>query len=333
MSTTIVVLGGGLLASAMGSSISQALVALGSLGRQDLDANDFAAIVVGTGQQFILPLSVVVLPLLAVSCLVGYAQIGFQMTPKAVEFNPSKLNPIQGLGRIFSTRSVVRTFTALLKIVIVTAATAGTAWSELPTITALSGSELGPVLAGVGGVLFDSCVAALIAIAALAAFDLFYQRWQHERDMRMSRKDLVEENRSSEGDPHVKARIRQAQREIAKRRMMADVPKATVVITNPTHYAVALRYERDSEGADGSTSRRAPWVVAKGVDDVAQRIKSVAQEHGIVCYEDVPLARALHAKVEIGDEIPEPFYQVVASVLAYVYRVREGKTAPMEVEA
>jgi len=131
--------------------------------------------------------------------------------------------------------------------------------------------------------------------------------------------------KNSEGDPHLKARVRRVQREMASRRMMADVPKATVVVTNPTHYAVALRYDRDEETGAG---RGAPVVVAKGVDHVAERIKEIAREAEVLCYEDVPLARALHAQCEIGDEIPVDLFQAVATVLAYVYRV-QGEQTPV----
>ena len=149
----------------------------------------------------------------------------------------------------------------------------------------------------------------------LGLIDLAFQRWQLERDLRMSRQEIKEENRITEGDPHVKARVRQLQREMATSRMMADVPKATVVVTNPTHFSVALLYDRAAEG-------RAPRVVAKGVDFVAQRIRSVAGEAGVLCYEDPALARALHAQADIGQEIPEDLYAAVAEVLAYVYRLQ-----------
>jgi flagellar biosynthetic protein FlhB len=131
----------------------------------------------------------------------------------------------------------------------------------------------------------------------------------------MTKHEVREEIRTSEGDPHIKARIRRIQQETARRRMMAEVPRATVVITNPSHYAVALRYDR----AGKPEERRAPRVVAKGVDLIAQRIKEIAREAGVAVYEEPPLARALYAQVEIGDEVPSELYQAVASVLAYVY--------------
>ena len=160
--------------------------------------------------------------------------------------------------------------------------------------------------------------AAVLTVVALAVIDLVYQRFQHKQDMRMTRKEVRDEQKNTDGDPQVKARIRRVQREMASRRMMQDVPDATVVITNPEHYAVALQY---SEGG-GS----APRVVAKGVDEVAQRIKAVAREHGVFLFENPPLARALHRQAEIGDPIPEGLYQAVANVLAYVFRV-QGRAA------
>jgi flagellar biosynthesis protein FlhB len=324
ISTAIVVLAGGMIASRMGASVVTAATTLGTLGRDEIDAKGYAALFSSALAPYLVPIACTVIPLLAIALLAGYAQVGFQMTPKALEWDIAKLNPTKGFGRIFSLRSVVRTSSALVKMVIVTIVTAVMTWKQIPKIVEVTGSEVGPMLAAIGHVLLTSVLASLIAILAIAAFDLFYQRWQHEKDLRMTKKQITEEHRSTEGDPQLKARIRRMQRETAKRRMMDDVPKATVVITNPTHYAVALRYERDE--ASGA-ARRAPWVVAKGVDHVAQKIKTVAKEHEILCYEDVPLARALHAKVEIGDEIPEAFYQAVASVLAYAYRLREGRTS------
>jgi flagellar biosynthetic protein FlhB len=233
---------------------------------------------------------------------------------------------MQGWSKVFSSRGVVRTATSFTKTLLVTAATTWMAWHDVPKIAALAGSELGPVLAAMGTVFTHCALAALIAIVLIAAFDLFYQRWQHGRDLRMSRKDIQEEMKSTDGDPQVKARIRTIQREMARRRMMSEVPKATVVITNPTHFAVALRYDREGDEARG----KAPILVAKGVDDVAQKIKAVAREAGVPLHEDVPLARALHAQVEIGQEIPEALFQAVAGVLAYVYRIQGRATVGAE---
>jgi flagellar biosynthesis protein FlhB len=260
-------------------------------------------------------------PLFLVGLLVGYGQVGFQVAPKAVRLDPSRLSPVKGFGRIFSARSAMRTLSALLKVVLIGAAMSTVVWSSISEVSTMVGNDLGPSLVATGTIVLRAAVAALIVVFALGLFDLVFQRSQHDKDLRMSRKELKEEHRNSEGDPHLRARIRQVQRELASRRMTTDVPNATVVVTNPTHYAVALRYEPD--GAPGA----APVVVAKGVDHVARRIKEVAREHGVICFEDVPLARALHAQAEIGQEIPQDLYAAVASVLAYVYRVRGAGAA------
>lgn len=328
-SAIVFVAGGGMLASHSGHMIENTCLDLGSLGRQEISEAQWAQVITGTVQAMAYPTLVLIVPLVIVVVVAAYAQVGLQITPKAIAWNPGRLNPIQGWGKVFSSRGVVRTFSAFTKTTIVTVATSYAAWSNVPRISALGGAELGPTLSAVGSVLSHCALAGLIAIVAVALFDLLYQRWQHERDMRMSKKDIQEEAKMTEGDPHVKARIRSMQREMARRRMMADVPKATVVITNPTHFAVALRYEQKSDEANG----RAPIVVAKGVDDVAQRIKEVAREAGVALYEDVPLARALHAQVEIGQEIPEKLFQAVAGVLAYVYRLQHRQPPLERVEA
>jgi len=153
-----------------------------------------------------------------------------------------------------------------------------------------------------------------LAFLGLAALDFYYQRFEHSRNLRMTKEEVKEENKEMEGDPLVKGRIRTVQRKIAYKRMMQDVPKADVVLTNPTHLAVALKYD--------SANMSAPRVVAKGADLIAQRIKSIAVEHKIPIVEDKPLARALYHAVEVGEEIPERLFQAVAQVLAYIYRLR-----------
>lgn len=318
------VLGGGVIARSSGDLVQASILALASLGTQELSVGDANALVGDSARSVALAVLVVALPLFFGAAVVAYGQIGLRITPKATSWDPAKLNPIKGFSRILSTRSFVRALMALAKILVIATTMSVIAWGELPNIARLSGSELGPMLAGLGHVTLHCMIGAMIVIVVLAAADFLYQRWQHERDLKMSRTEIKNELKSSEGDPRLKARVRSVQREMARRRMMADVPKATVVVTNPTHYAVALRYEREPEpGPDGKRrARRAPYVVAKGVDAVAQKIKQVARDAGVICYEDVALARALHRDVEIGDEIPEAFYQAVASVLGYVYRVQ-----------
>jgi flagellar biosynthetic protein FlhB len=322
----VLVVGGRALATHSGELLENTINALGPLAKQDLSEPEWARVVTSTAQSMLVPGLVIVVPLLLVVVGVAYAQVGLQITPKAIAWNPGRLNPMQGWSKVFSSRGAVRTATSFTKTLFITTATALAAWHDVPAISGLAGSELGPVLAAIGKVFTHCALAALIAIVMVAAFDLFYQRWQHERDMRMSRKDIQEEMKSTDGDPHVKAKIRSIQREMARRRMMSEVPKATVVITNPTHYAVALRYDREGDEATG----RAPVLVAKGVDDVAQKIKAVARDAGVHLHEDVPLARAIHAQVEIGQEIPEALFQAVAGVLAYVYRIQGNVPAGVD---
>lgn len=294
---------------------------LAALGTAELDVLSAEEVLREVGEDGLLAIVIFAAPLLVLSVLVGFGQIGFQIAPKAIEMDPSKVDPIKGVGRLFSMRSLVRTGLALLKLAAVGGTIVLVAHGQLDELAGIDGVDVGPALLVGNGLFVRCCAAALIAVLAIALIDLAFQRWQHSKDLRMSKQEVKEEMKSVEGDPHIKGRIRQLQREMAGRRMMSEVPDATVVVTNPTHYAVALRYDRD--GDDG----RAPMVVAKGVDAVAQRIKEVARENGVLCYENVPLARALHARCEIGDQVPAELFEAVAGVLAYVYRVQEGQRA------
>ena len=265
-------------------------------------------------------LAVVLLPVVAVSGLTGYAQVGLQFAGKAVEPDPNKLNPVSGLKRLFGLRAIVRTGMSALKITLIGSTVIVIAFFHVDDVVRLGVNEIGPVMLAMGCVALRCTIGAVVVALILAVVDLFYQRFQLSRDLRMTKKEVKDEHKLSEGDPHVKARIRTVQREMANNRMMQDVPDATVVVTNPTHYAVALKYESD----DPTGSYDAPVVVAKGVDHLAQRIKKVADEAGVVLYEDVALARALHAQVDVGQEIPQELYSAVATVLGYVYRIQEA---------
>jgi len=316
-------LGGPKLAGMVAEGLRDTLQALPLGAGGDLDVRGATGLLEASVRGVAGVLGMIIAPTVLACALVGYAQVGFHLAPKAMELDPSKLDPVKGLQRIFSLRGLARTVLSSAKVLLITAVAAAVAWSHVQHVVHAGINELGPLLAALGVVVFRMTAAVMAVVLALAVVDLFFQRFQHERDLRMTRAEVKEEHRMTEGDPHVRARIRSMQREVAMRRMMADVPKATVVVTNPTHYAVALRYEREAP----EESRRAPVVLAKGVDHMAERIKEIARESGVTCHEDVPLARALHARVAIGQEIPEELYGAVAAVLAAVYRVREARAS------
>jgi flagellar biosynthetic protein FlhB len=310
----------------LGGGVRRSLLALSELGVAELDVPTATSLMRSSGNGGYEAILIVALPLLCLTLLLGYGQVGVRLSPKALEWDLSKLNPIKGLGRLFSMRTVVRTGLSATKVLAVGLAIFITTYLEMDKISGIDGIDVGPTLLVAHNVVVRAALAAIVSILVIGLIDILYQRWQHSKDLRMTKQEVREEHKNLEGDPHIKARVRQVQRELASRRMMDDVPDATVVVTNPTHFAVALKYER--ERADGG----APRVVAKGVDEVAQRIKQMARENDVVCFENVPLARALHARCEIGDIIPEELFEAVANVLAYVYRV-QGEQAPAAVSA
>jgi flagellar biosynthetic protein FlhB len=258
-----------------------------------------------------LPLGVAVMVVaLASPLLVG----GWLFSGKAFTPNFAKLNPINGISNMFSTNALVELVKAIAKTLVVSLV----AWLVVMKYKdAVIGLAVEPLKLGTVHLMDMLTMSFLFIVGALgfiAAIDGPYQIWHYANKLKMTRQELIQESKEAEGNPQVKGRIRQLQREMAKRRMMADVPTADVVVTNPTHYAVALKY------ADGQ--RGAPKVVAKGIDEVAAKIREIAKEHKVTMLEAPPLARALFKHTEIGDEIPEQLYSAVAEVLAYVYQLR-----------
>ena len=248
---------------------------------------------------------------------------GWVFSPKAFVPDFSRLDPLRGLGNLFSTHSLVELVKAIVKCVLL--AVLGTlairhAFGEL---TALPGQDVRDASQRLGGLVSSGFFVLVGGMLAIAALDVPYALWRHRKALRMTREELRQEMRESEGDPQLKARVRSLQRAAARKRMMAAVPTATVVVTNPTHYAVALAYDE---------SMRAPRVVAKGMDKVALRIREIAAEHEVPLLEAPAVARALHKHAELDSEIPQALYAAVAQVLAYVYQVRvwqrQGGRAP-----
>jgi flagellar biosynthetic protein FlhB len=258
-----------------------------------------------------LPLGAAVMVVaLASPLLVG----GWLFSSKAFTPNFMKLNPINGISNMFSTNSLVELVKAIIKTIVVGAVAWVVISRQKEAMFGLISEPLNASSAHLMDMLGMSFLFIVGALGLIAAIDAPYQMWHYANKLKMTRQELIQESKESDGNPQIKGKIRQLQREMAKKRMMADVPTADVVVTNPTHYAVALKY---ADGAQG-----APKVVAKGTDEVAAKIRELAKEHKVAILEAPPLARALHKHTDIGDEIPPRLYAAVAEVLAYVYQLR-----------
>lgn len=240
------------------------------------------------------------------------AQVGFMWSPQVFNFNANGLNPITGIGRLFSVRSFQEVLKSLTKIIILTYICYSIIRNEFPTILSLVQKDVKFTIGYLGEIGFRLAWKLGIVFMFLAGVDYLYQRWQFMRNMKMTKQEVTEEMKEREGNPLIKSRIRSLQREFARRRMLEDAKKADIVVTNPTTFAVALKYT--------VKEMPAPRVVAKGAGFVADKIKTVARLYSVPIIENKPLARGLFYGVKIGDYIPEKFYVVVAELLAQVYK-------------
>ncbi|WP_022851725.1 flagellar biosynthesis protein FlhB [Limisalsivibrio acetivorans] len=252
--------------------------------------------------------------LLVISIVSNNLQFGFLFTPKALAIKWERLDPVKGLGKLFSKKSLVELFKSLFKIFVIGFVAYTIVNGKIPTILRLSDSDPMDTVIFFLLLIFELFLKVGILVLLMAIADLFYQKWQNKEDLKMTKTEVKEEHKQMEGDPLVKQKIRSLQKEMARKRMMEDVPKSDVVVTNPTHYAVALRY---TPGED-----RAPVVLAKGQRLIALRIREMARENGVLVHEDPPLARTLFKTVDIGDEIPENLYKAVAEILSLVDKYR-----------
>ena len=273
---------------------------------------------VNLGNEIVFDIVIACLPVLIGSFLVAFVgnvvQIGWKVTTKPLKPKLDRLNPIGGLKRMFSQEKVVELIKSILKVL----AIAIVAYNEVKDswlfILNLYDFEFMQAIVNIFDIVLDVGVKISVLFVIIGIADFGYQKWKHLHDLRMSKQEVKDEMKQSEGDPQVKGRIRQKMREGARRRMMQELPKADVVITNPTHFAVAIKYDKEKA--------EAPYVLAKGADYVASTIKEAAKEHKIEIVENKPLARMLYYNVEIGEQIPPELYQMVAEVLAYVYSVK-----------
>jgi len=258
-----------------------------------------------------LPLAgAVMLMMLASPMLIG----GWNFSAKAFPPNFAKLNPMRGLGNMVSTNALVELLKAVAKTLLVGAVAWFVVMSQKDAVIGLVTEPFGTAAPHLGGLLAKAFLTMVGALGAIAILDGPYQMWHYADKLKMTRQEVIQESKESDGNPQIKGKIRQMQREMARKRMMANVPTADVVVTNPTHFAVALKYAEGQRGA--------PRVVAKGTDEVAAKIREIAKEHKVAMLEAPALARALYKHTDIDDEIPEALYSAVAEVLAYVYQLR-----------
>lgn len=269
-------------------------------------------------------ISILFLPLLLffIAALAGpILQNGFVFSPKAMEPKLEKFDPVKGAKRIFSLRQVAELPKGIIKLGIVSAVALAVSIPSFVGLDTVPTLSLPDFLAVLYAIIVKVLIAVVAVLVVIAIADLLFQRQQHHKKMRMTRQELKDEFKQSEGDPIARQRLRQIRQDRAKTRMIQAVPEADVVVTNPTHYAVALKYQPEAMGA--------PRLVAKGVDHVAQKIREAAEEHGVSIVENPPLARALYASVDLDDEVPSEHYQAVAEVISYVWGI-EGRKMPKE---
>jgi len=314
-----------------GANVVASLIDLMRGGFQNLSQSELTVDhVVAATQSFALLLAMMVVPIFLLMMAIGVAanlfQVGFLLTLRPLQPDFSRLDPLEGSKRLLSKRSLVELGKAIAKLATVGLVVYFVLKGRVESVVALPMVPWPGSVLVVASLAFDAAIWSAVVLLVLAAIDYGYQRFAFEQQIKMSREEIKEELKQTEGNPVIRQRVRQLQRAVAQRRMMQAVPKADVVITNPTHYAVALQYD--------ARSMRAPRVVAKGQDLIAQQIKRIAQEHGVPMMENKPLAQALYKVCEIGQEIPAEMYSAVAELLAFVYRLRmRGAARPAPVGA
>ena len=271
-------------------------------------------------QKSVIEIIWILLPIFIIGFFVAfisdYMQVKWKPTAKPLQPKLSKLNPVNGFKKIFSMNSLVELLKAFVKIILVSYMTYGYLKDRIEFIFSLYDKTIISAIGLIGKIVTDLGIRVSLVYVIFAFADFLYQKWKFSEDMKMTKQEVKEEYKNQEGDPQIKGKIRQKMREVSQRRMMQALPQADVVITNPTHYAVAIKY--DPAVSD------APLVIAKGQDFLAQKIKEIARENKVEIVENKPLARMLYANVEIGEAVPPELYQAVAEVLAFVYHL-QGK--------
>ena len=288
--------------------------AYGYLSQENFSAIDFLGEVV---HQAVVTVVITVGPMLLATALIAVAatvaQTRFLVAGEIIKPKFNKINPLNGFKKLFSLRSIIEALKGLIKITLLMVLIYNCLTGVMYTAANFMYTDWHAACEALFMNIFNMLLQVVLAFAAVAFLDFLYQRWEHERQMKMSKQEIKEEYKQTEGDPQVKSRIRQIQRTMAQQRMMASVPQADVIVRNPTHFAVALRYKQGKDAA--------PVVLAKGQDELAARIVAKGEEAKVPVVENVPLARALYAQVEINQEIPPDLYSAVAEVLVYILKL------------
>jgi len=280
----------------------------------NIDCNNIQHFLVGFANEIFGLLFPLFLAVFSIALLVNYFQVGFVLSTDSIQPKLSKINPINGFQRLFSMKSLVELIKNVFKILIIVSLVYITIKGEIENFIPLSEQSVGEILVYIGKLAFKIVFRTCLLLIILAIFDYLYQRWEYEKNLKMSKQEVKDEFKQTEGDPIIRARIKRLQREAARKRMMASVPKADVVITNPTHLAVAIHYDQSRMSA--------PKVVAKGRGHIAEKIKQIATENRVTIVEDRPLAQILYKMVDVDEVIPTNLYKAVAEVMAFVYSMR-----------
>jgi flagellar biosynthetic protein FlhB len=280
----------------------------------DVTVTNFYQLFIENGKSVISIMAPILLLLGIVGVLVNIAQVGFMISAESISPKLDKLDIIKGLKRLFSMQTLVNLIRDTIKIIVIAYVAYLTFKGEMPNYIPLADQGVGQIMIFMCKVSLKIVIRATLVLLILSILDYAYQKFEHEKQLRMTKQEIKDEMKQHEGDPLIKVRIRRIQRELAHSRMLQEVEKADVVVTNPTHIAVALKYD--------SETMPAPMVVAKGQRLIAEKIKEIAKAAGVPIVENKPLARALFKSVEIGMEIPAKLFKAVAEVLAYVYKLK-----------
>ncbi len=291
------------------------------LSREDVFSNQSITLsLADVGIDALLGLSPLLISLFLVALIAPLAVGGWVFSIKAMSFQWGKLDPIKGLKRVIGVRGFMELAKALAKFSLITGLAVMLLWLKIDELILLGQNGPRAGLVEAGSTIIWAFIVLSAATILIAAVDIPFQLWEHSKQLKMTKQELKDEMKETEGKPEVKSRIREMQQQLANRRMLEEVPKADVIITNPTHYAVALRYEQEEMGA--------PRVIAKGVDYMAQRIRLVADQHKVTLFSAPLLARALYFTTKIDQEIPAGLYLAVAQILAYIYQLRASREDP-----